>query len=485
MPTRRARFSQAIDSAAPTLELKTKDGKSAGRVWLRQTPAGIEIVGLPDGSAQAYAKSEFDMQNLKAHVDIWLSALGELPTFDARTDFDQEECEDLLTPVSNRRARCEEQQSREVNFPLELGHLFVRYWSLIPGLTLERYASEALKSGLYYTENRNMIRPTIPPVMEPHVGLKLTDGPGSLFSVSISWDDFPPADSLTLSKIFLAVEFCSGLSACVSTAPGQTGAAPETFNAVTLGKPKTWKITECEYPLRRESPYGDLPTWFLPSTSDLLTGFGAAERDIYTAAATSPPYLTWQEYSPIRLNATDVFCDNGKYLAEKNVFSLSADDAETAKPSPYTRPGKSEAHRLPDRSYLLSTGLATGPWADNVFTSGMGRWMSEKNFGTLVVNHLNPTKGISVAYRGDISVDLDGNVVEPKTNPTVDADIQISPDWRTIVQYEANGSFDDKGDTHIKGWTSKRFCLNTDGKYHACGSGPSGPPPEPRVFQVK
>jgi hypothetical protein len=82
---------------------------------LRETPAGIEVVGRPDGSAPAYGKSELDMQN--AHIDIWLSSVGELPTFGAQSDFDQAECEDLRISLPNPRRECEEKQSREVNFP--------------------------------------------------------------------------------------------------------------------------------------------------------------------------------------------------------------------------------------------------------------------------------------------------------------------------------------------------------------------------------
>jgi hypothetical protein len=78
-------------------------------------------------------------------------------------------------------------------------------------------------------------------------------------------------------------------------------------------------------------------------------------------------------------------------------------------------------------------------------------------------------------YQSKASVDLEGNVVEPKRDPTLDADIQISPDWQTIREYTAKGSFNSK----ISGWSYKRYCLR-NGKYLACGSGPSGPPPEPR-----
>jgi hypothetical protein len=445
-------LSQAIDSVAPTLELKTKEGKSAGKVWLRETPVGIEVVGRPDGPALDYAKSEFDTQN-NAHVDIWLSAVHELPTFGALTDFDQDECEDSAIPFPDRRARCEEKQSREVNYPRELGHLFVRYWSLIPGLTVERYASTAWKSGLYYPENGKVVRPTIPPEMEPRVDLKLTTGPESQFNVSIPWDEFPPASSLTLSKIFLAVEFCGKYSACVSTAPARSGGNPETFNALTLGAPRTWKITDCEYPLRQEGPYGDLEVWFLPSTSDLVTGFVAAERDIYSAAAESPPYLTWQEFIPSRLNTTEIFCDNGRYIVGKKVFTLSDDDIEATKPGLYERPGKSALHRLVDGSNLLSTGLAVGPSSGTIFTSGMGRWTSREQFASLIIYYLNQARGISIAYQGRTSVDLERNLVEPNPNPTVDADIQISPDWQTITEYTAKGSFDENGDSKISGWS--------------------------------
>jgi hypothetical protein len=120
-----------VDPTAPTLTIKSKDGKDAGKVWLQETDAGIEIIGVIDGPAPNYSKSDADM-SFQSHVDVWLSSLDELPTFDALTDWTEKNCEDTFVGP-NRRAFCEEKESREIHYPEELARLFVRRWSFAPG----------------------------------------------------------------------------------------------------------------------------------------------------------------------------------------------------------------------------------------------------------------------------------------------------------------------------------------------------------------
>lgn len=120
-------------------------------------------------------------------------------------------------------------------------------------------------------------------------------------------------------------------------------------------------------------------------------------------------------------------------------------------------------------------------------TSHIGRLRDEGESRILVIFHVNPTNGISLAYQGEFEVRFEPPPEDSeKDDPTsdhnilLDADIQISPDWRTITEYRGTGYLDDR-EPHLLKWSSKRFCLN-GAKYQECGAGPAGPPPHPRSY---
>ena len=63
----------------------------------------------------------------------------------------------------------------------------------------------------------------------------------------------------------------------------------------------------------------------------------------------------------------------------------------------------------------------------------------------------------------------------------VDADVQMSPDWNSIIAYR---KVQKEIDVDNGVWSSERFCFRS-GSYQSCGAGPSGAPPEPRQLAIQ
>jgi hypothetical protein len=304
--------SQSVgEMGKPTLTLKSRAGKTTGNIWVTETASGLEIVGALDGKAPSYATSESEISS-RDHVDVWLSSLAEIPSFDVgagHAEMGRDSSADSIGGVPVKRDNCKEWQARQVDYPEQLGRLFIRHWSLAPGVALETYASDAYSAALYYPMEGQKVGAFVPYAWKPRVDPNMMSASKFQFKISIAWEGFPPADSLTLSTVYLVVEFCAAGEACSSTDPNRDSGSPETFHKLDLSVPKVSRNTECDYPLAKNASLSrsdGYPTWYLPNASgvvhETITAFN--DDDMYAQYA-KPPELTSQDFPVLSLSKTE------------------------------------------------------------------------------------------------------------------------------------------------------------------------------------
>jgi hypothetical protein len=444
--------------------LKARSGASAGNLRVIETQAGLQIVGSIDGPAPDYARSATELA-AKDRVTVWLSGMPKLPEFEPPASFT---CDNSS---SAEEAKCREKEAAKPDYPANLSRLFVRRWSMAPGIAAETYATDAFANASRFN--------SVPDEFKPKQAPKMS-ATGANFFISVDWSDFPPIRFGTLSTIKLVVEFCAAGQSCATTAPGHANDSLDGWNALELSQPKSWKITECGYLAGEFGSESDSnPTWIFPTGASLVNQALTVDyADI--GGWVGPANLQANTYAATRIGANGWYCDGGRYLVGSQSYTLNQADAERADAS-LVEPGVPAVHELGNGAYLVSTGLMMGPYTDHeTYSLSWGRIESEGNFGTLLIYYLDPLRGISLAYRGDLPLQTHTNFGEPLKNPNADGDIQISPDWTALTEYLAPGFFEGE-ELKVRRWTSKRFCLQGT-KYQPCGRGSAGPPPEPRNY---
>ncbi|MFB3906176.1 MAG: hypothetical protein ACE15E_22245 [Acidobacteriota bacterium] len=281
--------------------------------------------------------------------------------------------------------------------------------------------------------------------------------------VYVRWSDFPPASSLTLSNLRLAVEFFDGTGGRSSTAPGLKAGDPMTFNELKFEKPPSFKISSCESPLAGVDRYRKMrPGWYFPTddgtVADVFILANEAGGYRYHPENSLSPFPHWTRHVSKELGKGDRIC--GPLLT----FLTGA---QTFKSDHWIEEASLSSLDLGDDLYLLKW----GPRVGSLSSFGTGADGASPTI-RVDVFHLNRRTGIAPALSARLLVDL-GRVV--------DGDIQFSPDWKTVTIYQAQES----PGAGREAWTSQQYCLSGM-KYKECKeTSPSEAPPEPRQVQVK
>ncbi len=251
---------------------------------------------------------------------------------------------------------CPSWSARQVQYREQLRHLFVRHWELAPDVSVETFASDAYRGVLAYSNHRERQFFT---KLEPHGGPSIPDlGSNknvSDFVIFVRWSDFPPAHSLSLSRIYVAVEVFNGDGSYSSTAPARKGGDPATFNQLELERPHVSRLSPCEYPLEHADAHGeDHQAWCfleakdLPSDTFILANEAAGYR--YDPEGLSPIPI-WRHYFSKTLGKDEVVCGPDlRYVAGKKTFE-SEDFIDMAHIS---------VRHLPDGAHLLKMGTHNG-----------------------------------------------------------------------------------------------------------------------------
>ena len=449
------------------LELAPMAGGRRGKVWLRETAEGILIFSRISGSRPRYARFPVEM-NSRDHVGLWLAAAPhvDMPDIGWGHQFGLTNCKEYKGPSQIGAEDCQSWAAQQVKFRKLLRRVFVRHWALTPNVSLETYASSAYRDLLGYANNAQRRELT---KLEPQSAppMQAAEGTGfSYFEILVRWSDFPPTNSLNLSRIYLAVDFCGPDDSCSSTAPGRTDGNPITFNRLDLARPQVSTITPCKYPLQGSDLFGNRHRawYFLDVTGRPTETFSL--QNYVTGYQYNPdglsPIPIWSRYFSNPIGTSEVVCGPAiRYAAGKKIYTL---DGSSPSKRSHEDDGFIDESQISVRSIADGHLLRSGPTLGTLSPFGSGQCGSCPT-ADLTVYHLSPETGITVAFHGGFTI----------ASPTqMDGDIRISPDWTTVTVYSARSS---SAGTEV--WSSQRYCL-AGSKYEECGSGPPGEPPKPR-----
>jgi hypothetical protein len=449
------------------LDLVPVAGGRSGKVWLRQTPEGILIFARITGGRPAYARFPAEM-SAHDHVELWLAASRnvEMPELGWGNQFGLTNCkkDDSGTSRPNSES-CQSWETRQLKYREQLRRLFMRRWELTPEVSFETYASEAYSDLLAFITNRD--RASLAK-LEPHGGplMAAADSPDfSYFEVFVRWSDFPPANLLNVSNIYVALDFCGPGHACVTTSPARKDGDPSTFNQLALERPKPSSISPCGYPLEETDLWDNrYPAWYFLSAEGRATDIFALENYVagyqYGPEGLSPIPI-WKHHFSKSVGKTEVVCGPDlRYVAGNQTYASDGTVAEG---------GQNLAIRnLPNGTHLLKVGPTLG--ALSPLGSGQCGSCETADFA---IYHLNPSTGITVAFSEQL-------VMEPPDS--ADADIRVATDWQTVTVYRAEEVISEDQKSSKEVWSSKRYCLS-GATYRECGEGPSTAPPRPRQIQ--
>jgi len=172
------------------------------------------------------------------------------------------------------------------------------------------------------------------------------------FTALIYWKDFPPADALNLTTIFIAVDLVHGRHLNATTAPRGAHDILPHLARLTLAKPPASEITVCQYPLADDGEQG----WYSParpgSTVDIFSLQNQPIGYQYSPFGLSP-LPVWTRYFQRAIATAQFICGPPlTYSANGMIF----DAEEGIDPSPVTvRTAPGSAH-----TYLLKAGPALG-----------------------------------------------------------------------------------------------------------------------------
>jgi hypothetical protein len=434
-----------------SLDLVSTPGGRTGKVWLRETPDGLLIFARFAGGPPKYARFPAEMGQ-RDYVGVWLSASPgvEMPA----VGWGNGGCRGV-SPSHDAGEECDDLEARQTRYREQLQRLFARHWKLTPAATFEDYASSAYRDVLAYVPNG--VQTTFVK-LEPSGGprFQAADSTGfSYFEVFVKWSDFPPANTLNLSKIYFALDLCGQDGAGGSTSPGGKEGDPPTFREFPLERPLIANVSPCNFPLTVDAAGNSHPGWYFPTAdghvNDVFT-LQSSFRDYPHIPWGLSPVPTWTHYFSKSVSKREVVCGpdlryavDGKVAAFKG--TLDADHLSV----------RANA----DGTHLLMTGPTVGPYGLK------GQCGSCPNVD-FTIYHLSPANGVSIDFQTSFRLDIPG--------PT-DGDIRVSSDWRTVTVYKLMDPARDPS-----GWSSERYCLSGT-TYEDCGPGPSTAPPNPRIVK--
>ena len=435
-----------------SIRLIPLDGKRTGTVWFRVTDAGVVVFARFSGGAPIWARSRIEMEQ-RDHVDIWLrtSLNVKLPEIAWGNQFGFETCEDLEGVSPARVENCHAWSVRQQEYRKPLARLFGRLWRMAPGVTAEERATGALTETLRYAadyekETLAKLAPRKSPVFDS------TEGVGfSYFETLIPWDAFPPSNTLSLDRIYIAIDIAHGRKLAATTSPRRELKQLPRLARLLLAKPHVSELTGCGYPLASGGGQG----WYFPASASKISSSFRLDNEQqgyrYDPEGLSP-IPVWTSYFEKPVANTEFVCGPDlRYFAGGKLFGpVGSIDQNTLS----LRDAERGAHLL-----------KSGPVVDTLSPFGSGECGSCLTV-SITVFFLDPTRGITTAFNDSV---MQGN-----GSHEIDGDIQLSPDWKTITVYRAKEAEPDPAV-----WSFERFCL-IGGKYKQCGLGRSGPPPKPR-----
>jgi len=440
------------------LEMVPLKGVRKGKVWVEHWRDGIVIMGRLEGDRpENWARFPGETKT-RAHVSLWLALADgvKMPVIGWGSQFGYKSCvtynrESALSMYED----CATWSRRQQAYRSELKKLFVRQWRLSPLASEEVFATDAYRKALAYAnsferEGFKKLEPLGTPCLQKE----------DTFEIYVRWSDFPPAASLRISRIYLAVEFFDGAGGHSSTAPARKAGEPASFNRLEFEQPPVFRVSSCGSPLQGADEYDKmLPAWYFPTD-------GGEVQDVFILANDAAGY----RYGPEGLSPVPQWTHHfSTELGDGNrvcgpLLTLVA-GAETVKSDQRIEESPLSALKLDDASYLLKWGPRLG--TRSRFGSGY-----EGAAMTVFVDvfHVDLQKGVTPALSVRLIAD-DWQVA--------DGDVQFSPDWRTVTVYK--GGRQQNRDDLV--WSSQQYCFSETKYEEREEATPSGPAPTPRQVE--
>jgi hypothetical protein len=315
-------------------------------------------------------------------------------------------------------------------------------------VSVEELATPALTETLRYAagdekQSLSELAPSVAPVLDTAQSAGF-----SYFETLIPWAAFPPANTLSLDRIYIAIDLAQGGEISATTSPRTSLGELPTLAELSLARPHVSELSACAYRLGAETGQ----SWYLPNNSaEVLSSFRLENQRHgyrYDPEGLSP-IPVWTSYFKKPISETEFICGPElRYAAAGKLFRSVSSIQEDELSLRAVGPG---AHLM-----------KVGPVLGTLSPFGSGQCGSCPT-ASLSMFFLDPSRGIAEAFDEWVM----------RGSEETDGDIELSPDWKTITVYRAKGL----GAQVI--WTFERFCL-VGAKYQQCGSGPSGPPPTPR-----
>lgn len=409
-----------------------------GALWLTQTAEGITVM----------ARVGEKLRNPSVTLSVKFAEHVAMPPIAWVSQFGKATCADKNDEGADQadKAACDAWQSEQVRYRAELVKQFERRWLMKPGSTADI-------RGL----NGDAARSALPATTSALPALRLVSlGQETGMEIPIAWEQLPPANSLHLARVYIALEISEENAAHASIAQ----------KAIDLPQAIDTSWTECEYSLNdfpgtldddQEEPA--FPGWYFLNRSRTI-GDAFVLRNVAEGYQYSPnhpsPEVQWIKRHSKRISARETVCwPDLRY--EVGNFG----NAQAAPASPADSP---EIHRVADGALLATF----GPKVETQSALGTGECGA---CPMLVYNiaHLSPGRKPEDAF------DLDPIVIGSPRGP-IDAEVRRSADWQTITVWKEEGDFSEPENGK---WRSERFCLK-GATYSPCGSGPEGPPPGQR-----
>jgi hypothetical protein len=444
---------------ADALDLLDANGAAVGKVWFQQWRQEILVLGNVETRPFEWARFPQEFSS-RAHIDLWIRTSTEVPLPEIAwgSQFGMRGCDASLPP--DEQANCAAWSARQSLYRGQLRRLFVRQWQFAPRVSVERFATEAHRQVLGFTDDRERIafeplEPTWLPGSSPHRGFALPAlSPGGSFKITVPVSVLPPAASLELSSLYVAVEISQGGKITASTSPHLAADDSSTFKRLEFARPIVSRVSECAFPLTGSTLHEkEIPAWYFPSADGVVsTTFVLANDAVgyrYSPEGVSPlPF--WTQHFSRTLGGGSMVCGpHLRFVAGGKTWDFDARLDESTV----------DSFQLPDGTWLVKS----GPTVGTVSALGAGQCGSCPAI-RMSVFRLDPQSGIVRAFETELVI----------PDPEMDGDIQIAADWQSIVVYR--GALADDRETVV--WTAERHCLAGNG-YTPCGTSTSAPA-EPR-----
>jgi hypothetical protein len=498
---------QDIYATPPTLPLTGKSPEAhRGNVWLRSTDEGLHIWGKVERGEQEIQWPRQRSEMLSSdHVEVWLAASTDpaMPTVGWGNQFGMSELKsaqdcagegdphtgDTVSELKN----CQRWYNEQLQYRQQLRRLFARQWLIATETNYRTHSFEEFASSAYATLEASLFPEDLPTLLKPksddplkvEIGIDATpetrkNGAGREyvynrptgyhFHVLIPYSEFPPAQQLKLSDLYVAVDVFSPApegqkqGTYSTTAPNRRWGQPATFNHIRLEAPRTYALSPCEFEPKQQDLYDtDYAAWFLPT--------GAQEPNLSSTFALINPEAGYlYEPGPV----------SPQVQSAKYFWKTLEDGATVCGPTLSWSKGR-QIYRTDgtiDEEHFASKTLADG-WT----LLESGPLMSTRSrFGSgecgacgvmdFAIYAVSPQGDITGAL--GLNQDLSGRPRQPSG-----ADITISPDWSRVTLY-LNGPEEDQNNS--TSWSSITYCRQGH-EYKPCDEGENVKPPNPPHFK--